>query len=603
MKAPAERANNKIVLDGVQLAIINKRLETICTKMANTLLRTGRSGVLNSARDFSCVIVTAEDELLCVNEVLPIHVLSGPDIMSRTMKEFHPNLKRGDAYLHNSPYHGNSHPADHTILVPVIDDDGVHHFTVLAKAHQADCGNSIPTTYMASARDVYHEGALIFPAVKVQENYKNVDDIIRMCQMRFRVPEQWWGDFLATLGSARIGERELQVLAEDVGWETLHTFARQWFDYSEQRMKAALRKMPAGRSTATTKHDPFPGAPDGIPVKVTVDVSPDKPMIEVDLRDNPDTYPCGLNLSEACARTAAMIGVFNSIDPTVPPNAGSSRRIQVHLREGSCVGIPRHPTSCSVATTNLADRVGNATARAIAELAEGYGMASTGCILPPSTGVISGCDPRTDKLFVNQLFVGWGGGAAAPHTDAWLSVGHIGNSGLSYQDSIELNELRFPIRFRRRLCIVDSGGAGRTKGGEGFYVEFGPIDCEMAVAYTSDGNINAPEGVRGGLSGGAARQYTRDLEGNLQEVDACTQVVLNPRENIVSISCGGGGYGSPLERDARRVAMDVLEGWVSAEKARSRYGVVLNEDTTVDETATKILRRTIKSTRSAAPSD
>ena len=61
------------------------------------------------------------------------------------------DLRRGDAYLHNSPYHGNSHAADHTILIPVIDDDGVHRFTVLTKAHQADCGNALPTTYMGAA--------------------------------------------------------------------------------------------------------------------------------------------------------------------------------------------------------------------------------------------------------------------------------------------------------------------------------------------------------------------------------------------------------------------------------------------------------------------
>ena len=97
-------------LDGVQMAIINKRMEAICAKMANTLLRTGRSGVLNSARDFSCCIVTAENRLLTVNESLPIHVLRGADMMCESMQEFHPDLTRGDAYLHNSPYHGCSHP-------------------------------------------------------------------------------------------------------------------------------------------------------------------------------------------------------------------------------------------------------------------------------------------------------------------------------------------------------------------------------------------------------------------------------------------------------------------------------------------------------------
>ena len=42
-------------LDGVQMAILNKRLEGVCRKMANTLFRTGRSGVLNTARDFPAV--------------------------------------------------------------------------------------------------------------------------------------------------------------------------------------------------------------------------------------------------------------------------------------------------------------------------------------------------------------------------------------------------------------------------------------------------------------------------------------------------------------------------------------------------------------------
>src|SRR3984957_1778006 len=128
--------DKKLAADGVRLALINNRLESVARKMANTLLRTGRSGVLNIARDFSCCIVTRDDRLLAAAESLPIHVLSGADLMAASVKRFHKTLHRGDAFLHNSPYHGCSHPADHTILVPVIDAAGTHHFTVLAKAHQ-----------------------------------------------------------------------------------------------------------------------------------------------------------------------------------------------------------------------------------------------------------------------------------------------------------------------------------------------------------------------------------------------------------------------------------------------------------------------------------
>jgi N-methylhydantoinase B len=153
--------------DRVRMALLASRLDSVVGKMANTLFRTARSGVLNSGHDFSCVLLTADGRLVTAAESLPIHVMIGPDLVARYVKEVQPELRRGDAFLHNSPYHGNSHAADHCLVVPVVDDDGRHRFTVLAKAHQADCGNSKPTTYVGDARDVYEEGALIFPAVRV----------------------------------------------------------------------------------------------------------------------------------------------------------------------------------------------------------------------------------------------------------------------------------------------------------------------------------------------------------------------------------------------------------------------------------------------------
>ena len=424
-------------LDGGKLAVLNNRFEGVARKMANTLLRTGRSGVLNRARDFSCCIVTQGCELLAAAESLPIHVLSGPDLMARSMMEFHPTLAPGDAFLHNSPYHGCSHPADHTILVPVIDKAGVHRFTVVAKAHQADIGNSIATTYHGTARDVYEEGALIFPAVRVQRDYETIEDVVRMCEMRIRVPEQWRGDFLAMLGAARIGEREVLALGEELGWDMLDAFTRQWFDYSEDRMVAALRKIPQGKASATSTHDAIPGTPEiGIAINATVTVDPEAATVDVDLRDNIDALPCGLNLSEACTRTSALIGVFNSIDHSVPKNAGAFRRVNLHLKENCVAGIPRHPTSCSVATTNVADRVAASVQRAMAQLGEGVGMAEVGAVIPPSSAVVSGRDPRTGKPFVNQLFLGCTGGAGNPHADCWLTYTHVGNGGLCFIDSV-----------------------------------------------------------------------------------------------------------------------------------------------------------------------
>jgi N-methylhydantoinase B len=589
MNAPLKAAAK---LDGVSLALLNRRFEGVARKMANTLLRTGRSGVLNIARDFSCCIVTADCELLVTNEGLPIHVLSGPDIMARVMKEFAPELKRGDAYLNNSPYHGCSHAADHTILIPVIDDEGVHRFTVLAKAHQADIGNSIPTTYHGSARDVYEEGALIFPSVKVQTDHKTSEDFVRMCRMRIRVPDQWWGDFLAALGAARIGEQEIMAMAAEVGWETLSTFARDWLDYSERRMIEALRAMPAGAAKRSSTHDHFPGTPpEGIKVNVAVTVDPKAARIAVDLTDNIDCLPCGLNLSEACSRTAAMVGIFNSIDHTVPKNAGSFRRIDLSLRENCVVGIPRHPTSTSVATTNVADRVANAVQAAIADIAEGRGMAECGAVIPPAVGVISGINPRTGEAFVNQVFLGMTGGAAAAGADAWMTIGHVGNAGLCNLDSVELDEQRQPIHIYARKLVPDSEGAGLYRGAPSIAVEFGPAGCDISVGYVSDGVVNSAKGVRGGGNGGPANQFRLLSDGGREQLDACAQVSLKDGERLLSISCGGGGYGDPAGRDPAIVARDVAEGWITPKRAADIYRVAVAADGSVDAAATAALRK------------
>ena len=198
--------------------------------------------------------------------------------------------------------------------------------------------------------------------------------------MRIRVPDQWWGDYLAMIGAARIGERELLALGAEVGWEALHAhragFLRLHRAAHDRRHQARCQ---AGAATRRSTHDAFPGTPDGAASPISADGRasiPRERRIEVDLRDNPDCMPCGLNLSEASARTAAMIGIFSSLGEPVPRNAGSYRRVRILLRPGSCVGGAAHPASCSLSTTNLASRIGNATQSAIAEIADGFGMAN-----------------------------------------------------------------------------------------------------------------------------------------------------------------------------------------------------------------------------------
>ena len=118
---------------GVQLALMSNRLEGIVRKMANTLLRTGVRVCSRWRAIFPAASSPPKTNYWRRRKACRSMCCPGPDLMAKSMKQVHPNFRRGDAFLHNSPYHGCSHPADHTILVPVIDDDGVHRFTVQAE--------------------------------------------------------------------------------------------------------------------------------------------------------------------------------------------------------------------------------------------------------------------------------------------------------------------------------------------------------------------------------------------------------------------------------------------------------------------------------------
>ena len=113
----------------------------------------------------------------------------------------------------------------------------------------------------------------------------------------------------------------------------------------------------------------------------------------------------------------------------------------------------------------------------------------------------------------------------------------------------------------------------------------------MTVAYVSDGNVNPARGVRGGLTGAPSSQYVRRANGTLEPMPGCAEVLVKPDEAMVSISCGGGGYGPPDERDPAMVLRDVREGWVSRARAESVYRVVVTDGLEIDAARTENLRR------------
>lgn len=563
-------------IDPFLMSVLKSRFEAIVREMTLVVMRASRSAVIKNARDFSCAILTYDHQLVSVEDALPIHVMS-MDMATRPLTELFDDIKQGDMFVNNCPYTGGTHHADLIMAMPVF-YQGEPLFWVVALSHHADTGAPAPSTYLPFAKTIFEEG-MHFPCVRIAENYKEKKDILRIGSMRNRVPELWLGDVAAQNGACKTAERRIIDLIDRYGRDTVVNFVEDWFDYGRRCAKAAIAKLPAGTYEYETCHDPVPGVADnGIPVRVKVTVDPEAGEILVDVRDNIDNVPGGLNLSANTCTGSCRIGMFNNLDENIPHNEGAKSQIKVLLREGSVVGAPKYPVGTSVATTNVNDRLMIAGNAVFSRMGAPYGQAESASHLPAGVGVISGADPfKRGKGYVNQIFVGYGGGGANHGHDGWLTYCGPANAGLIQLDSVEVDESMYPIIIERRGIMRDSQGYGEYEGAPGMGGVFFPLDHDMTIIYAADGTTHPPRGVLGG--GAAKPSYSKRVGGNGEEtiLPAFSEEIIQAGSKIAFTACGGGGYGNPLQRDPERVVASVNRGWLSPEMAGQVYYVVLSE--------------------------
>ncbi|MCG8361469.1 MAG: hydantoinase B/oxoprolinase family protein, partial [Kiloniellales bacterium] len=297
------------------------------------------------------------------------------------------------------------------------------------------------------------------------------------------------------------------------------------------------------------------------------------------------------------ATAACRIGVFYNLDPTLPHNEGSAARIRIKLREGCAVGIPRYPVGTSVATTNVSSRLITAVSACFAAIGKPHGMAEMAYAQAIGEAVISGVDSTRDDLpYVNQIFVGFGGGGAIEGYDGWLLSGAGCDGGQMALDSVEIVEAMYPILVEERRVAEDSGGPGEWEGAPGIEGVYRPLAEVMTAFYGSDGDVNPPRGVLGGGDAAPSANWVRDAEGAFTAVSPFGSVTIGADEAVAFRACGGGGYGEPRRRPPERVLRSLQRGWISEARARDVYGVVVKasddgQDLVVDVAATDALRQ------------
>jgi N-methylhydantoinase B len=151
------------------------------------------------------------------------------------------------------------------------------------------------------------------------------------------------------------------------------------------------------------------------------------------------------------------------------------------------------------------------------------------------------------------------------------------------------------MEFEEWMLWPDSGGPGKFRGGVGSRKTFRITEGNARLSCLGDRELYPPFGILGGLAGGNHGLIKN--EGSADETNLTLKasgVPLKVGDRVTIKAGGGGGYGNPLERDPELVVNDVFMGFVSCDKAKTDYGVVISDDGKLDDAATRQLRKSMQ---------
>ena len=111
-----------------------------------------------------------------MHDALPIHTTSLRIVLEEIARTFEGRVNDGDVFMCNDPYRGNTHLGDVVTALPVF-IEGELRFWSVTKGHQLDIGGYLPSSVIASARNVWKEG-LTIPPIKIHDRGEPRDDII-----------------------------------------------------------------------------------------------------------------------------------------------------------------------------------------------------------------------------------------------------------------------------------------------------------------------------------------------------------------------------------------------------------------------------------------
>lgn len=615
MSAPAQVSPQRPAADPVLVEIVAGTLASVEKEVETAIGRTSRSPMIRDAHDFRAGI-----------HDIHLRKLTGRSysaLVQPIVRDFPiDTMKPGDVFFHNDVYSsegGIGHLPDMCVTVPVFYTDShaegggepkVVAF-VQAFGHHDDIGGSVPGSMPSHARSVYEEGLMV-PPIKLWDQGVPNRAALTIMTRNSRMPESLAADMDAEcsaclMGAARLGELftrygvdTVQACFDAIIENTTEIYRTEilskipdgsyvWEDYAEHD-GVEPPKLHRQRITLTKLSD-GDGVTGG---RIILDFTGTGPQAKGPI-NHCANYSDGVFLAKWLAPILRNLADTPERMAELDVNEGVVPLIEMRFPEPGTLLTPIFPAPTNARTFVILRLLG-VLAGVIAKAVDGKMPADQETIRYVG---FHGTDREGNPYLMREILGGGSGGRY--YADGEDTVHVVPDSS---NVPTEVTESRFPFRIERLGLAVDSGGAGRYRGGLGYEKHY-RMEMDTDFMCVADRSILSCWGVKGGRAG-RPFQVTIDPGGpNEREVEGLEDAAPVRAGEVIRVrTTGGGGWGDPFDRPSAEVARDVRWGKVSVGGAREDYGVVLEGEpggeVTVDEAATEALRARLRAERDRA---
>jgi N-methylhydantoinase B len=514
-------------LSAVELEVFRHALEGIAEEMGVALRRAAYSPNIKERADCSAAVFGPDGYMVAQAEHIPVHLGSMPASV-RAALDAYAQLRPGLQVCLNDPYMGGTHLPDLTIVSAVGDDDARLLGYVANRAHHADVGGAAPGSMPASATDIAMEGIRI-PPILIADKDGEREDVVRLIAANSRTPRERRGDLRAQFAANHVGGSRLRELADRLGVDRLRQAMQAVCDYSDRRVRAAVRKIPNGTYT----HSDILEIGDGVTIRAAVIVDDDE--VRIDFGGSDPQVPVNCNAVFAVTLSSSMFVFRMLTDPDAPPNAGCYRALHVSAPKGSVVHAT-FPAPTAAGNVETSQRIVDVLLGAFAQaIPERVPAASQGTM----NNLLIGASGKCSFSYYETLGGGEGGTPLRPG----MSGVHTGMTN-TQNTPAEAVELDYPLRVWRYKLRKGSGGNGKHPGGEGLVREIEAlVDCVLTVQ--SERRQHPPWGLCGGSAGKVGRNLLIRADGSKEALPSKGTWPLKKGERVRIETPGGGGWGKP----------------------------------------------------------